>query len=242
MPIDSSTVGANERQIMIVGDPSAASSKLSVGQFHNSDAQGLGASLYSLLQGAVPLLYNGTSFDRQRSATGLTGVPAVNTESSKTTYSCAIIGFLPAATATDFLQLVGSASKTLRLLFLRISGIATAAATVDIQAVKRTAANTGGTAVAQTIAQHDSNDAAASGTVNTYTANPASLGAGVNIRAQKLNLGAAGSAGSILWDFTTRNDKALVLRGTTQSLDLNWNGAAVPSGTSLDIELEWTEE
>ena len=122
------------------------------------------------------------------------------------------------------------------------SAIATAAATVDIQAVKRTAANTGGTAVSQTIAQHDSNDAAASGTVNTYTANPASLGAGVNIRAQKLNLGAAGSAGSILWDFTTRNDKALVLRGTTQSLDLNWNGAAVPSGTSLDIELEWTEE
>jgi hypothetical protein len=55
-------------------------------------------------------------------------------------------------------------------------------------------------------------------------------------------LGAAGAAGEVVWDFTLRNSKALVLRGTSEGIAINWNGAAVPSGTSLTIEIEWVED
>jgi hypothetical protein len=78
--------------------------------------------------------------------------------------------------------------------------------------------------------------------VNYYTANPSALGTGALIRAQKFNLGAAGAAGSVVWDFSTRNSRGVVLRGATHQLVLNWGGAAVPAGTALDIDVEWSEE
>jgi len=242
--IDSVTVGANVRQIIVLGDPANASNELSVGQFHLTDAQALTGAYFSLLDGSVGLLKNAAgTFDVQRAAAGTLGVPAANSEGTKTTYSVGAVALTPAATATDFWQIVGSATKTVRVLRLAIGGIATAAATNDVQLVKRTAANTGGTSAALTLAQHDSNDAAPTAAVNTYSVNPTGLGAsGGVVRAAKLNLGAAGAAGQIVWDFTTRNGKGLVLRGNTQSLNLNWNGAAVPAGTSLNIDVEFTEE
>lgn len=225
----------------LIADPNTANQLAAV-----VPATGDGKSLstsFELVVGSTPLLENASgTFDQQRAALGTTGVPSVNTEGTRATYSAASLGLTPAATATDFFQIVGSASKTVRVTRVQISGLATAAATNDIQLVKRTAANTGGTSASVSIAQHDSNSAAPSATVNSYSANPSALGAGVAIRGEKLNLGAAGAAGVIVWDFTTRNSQGLVLRGVAQSLNLNWNGAAVPSGTLLDIDVEWTEE
>ncbi len=244
MPLDSVTVGANQREILVVGDPANAGNQLTVGQSHTADAQALNSSIYSLVVGAVKMLFNGSTFDRQRSAPGTTGVPSVNTEGTKATYSFAVLDFTPAATATDIFQMIASATKDVRLLWLRVSGLATAAATNDIQLVKRSAANSGGTSANVTPAQHDANDPAPTATVQTYSVNPASLGTSAGVaRAEKLNLGAAGAAGVVEWSFTTRNGKGLLLRKTTaQQLSLNWNGAAVPSGTSLCIEGEFSEE
>jgi hypothetical protein len=123
-----------------------------------------------------------------------------------------------------------------------VSGIATAAATRDLQLIKRTTASTGGTPTAATLGQHDSNDAAPTAVVNSFAANPTTGTPGGVLRAVAQNLGAAGSAGVVEWTFSTRNSKGLVLRGVAQSLNLNWNGAAVPSGTLLDIDVEFTEE
>lgn len=243
MAIDSVTVGANTREVIVIGDPTTAAAELSVGQYHTADGQTLSASIYDLLTGAVPLLINtGGTFDRQHSAPGTTGIPAVSTESTKATYAGAVLGFTPAATPTDIFQVVGSATKIVRVLRVSVSGIATAAATIDLQLIKRTAANTGGTTASVTINQYDSNDSAATALVNKYTANAGALGAGTTLRAQALNLGAAGAAGTIVWDFSTRNGKGLVLRGIAQSLGMNWNAAAVPAGTVIDIDVEFTEE
>jgi len=38
------------------------------------------------------------------------------------------------------------------------------------------------------------------------------------------------------------NSKGLVLRGVAQQYALNWGGAAVPGGTSLAVDWEFTEE
>lgn len=247
MPLDSVVTGPNTRQILVVGDPGNANALLSVGQFHsNGDGQSLTAALYSLLVGEIGLLKNSSgTFDVQRSAVGTVGVAASNTEGTKTTYSAGVVGIAPATAATDFWQILASSTKTVRILRISISASATAAATVDIALIKRTSLNTGGTAASIAIAQHDSNDVAPTAAVNYYSTNPSTLataGAAV-VRAQKLNVGTAGAAGVITWDFSTRNGKGLVLRsGTTHQYVLNWNGEAVPSGASVNIDVEFTEE
>lgn len=240
MGLDTQAVGANQRQIIVIGDPTFASQIQSVVQL--GDGKSLSGQ-YAGLIGSVPWLLNsGGLYDQQRSAVGTTGVAAVSTESSKATYSVGILGFTPAATATDFWQIVGSGTKLVRILRISISGFATAAISVDVQLLRRSTASTGGTPTAATIALHDSNDPAATAVVNSFAANP-TLGtiAGV-LRTAKLNLGATGAAGRIEWDFGTRNSKGIVLRGVAQQLALNWTGAAVPSGTLLTIDVEATEE
>lgn len=241
MPLDSVAVGSNQREIFVLGDP------VSSAQLQNilalADAKNLSGT-YAGLVGAVHWLLNASgNYDQMRSAIGTTGVLAVSTESSKTTYSVGVTGFTPAATATDFWQIIGSNTKTVRVQRISISGFATAAITQDIQLIKRSTANTGGTPSALTIVPYDANDAAPTAVVNTFAANPSPLGTSLGIaRSAKLNLGATGAAGSIVWDFSTRNTKGLVLRGVAQSLNLNWNGAAIPGGTTLDIDVEFTEE
>jgi hypothetical protein len=234
-------VGAEDLPQMVLGDPNLA------GQFPSvisvADALNLAGKFALLVQG-VPLLLNaGGNVDQQRAAPGTTGIPAVNVEGTKATYSCAISGFTPAATPTDIWALVGSATRVVRLLRLVITGMATAADSRDIQLIKRTTDNTGGTIVNPAIPLHDSNDGAVTAVLRQYTANPSGLGTSVGVaRAERLNLGAAGAAGRIPWDFATRASKGLVLRGTSQLYVLNWAGASVPAGTVLSIDAEWTEE
>ena len=234
-------VGPDQVPVFIVGDPNTANQLASV--LSVADATSL-AGLFATVGQQVPLLLNaGGTYDRQKEAPGALGVPSVNTEGTKASYSTSTLAFTPAATATDFFTIAGSGTKTIRVTRISISGIATSGASNDIQLVKRTAANTGGTASNPTICQHDSNDAAATATVSLYSANPSGLGTGAGSpRGQKLNLGAAGAAGVIVWDFTMRNSKGIVLRSASQLLALNWNGASVPSGTSIDLDIEWTEE
>ncbi len=240
MAIDSVRVGSAERQIVVVGDPLNSSNQQSV----QAVADGMSlAGTYAAIEGAIHLLINPSGLaDRMRSAAGTTGVAAVNSEGTKSTYSAGVVGFTPAATPTDFFNITGSGTKTVRVTRITISGIATAAATVEIQLIKRSSANSGGTPTAAAIVPHDGNDASATAVVNSYGANPTTGTVVGTLRAEKLNLGAAGAAGRIAWDFTTRNSKGLVLRGTAQSLNLNWGGAAVPAGTSLAIDVEFTEE
>jgi len=119
-----------------------------------------------------------------------------------------------------------------------------------MQLVKRSTADTAGssTAVNLTAVPHDSLDAAAGAVVTTYTGsnvNP-NLGTAVgSIRAQQSNVSAAGSGGAatpVEFDFGNLADKPVYLRSASEGLYLNFNGAALPAGTVLNIFVEWTEE
>lgn len=242
---DALQVGNNVRPIYLLGDFATSNFIQSVGQFHNADGQNIGSAFFSALVGSVSLLFDANgNWDRPRSAPGTIGIPSVNTEGTKITWSCCVTAFVPVANATDFLTITCSTTKTVRILRIQITGLATAAATEDILLIKRSAANTGGTTANQTLVAHDQNDALTNTTIVTYSVNPTGLGTALGtVRNAKLNLGAAGAAGSIIWDFTNRNGKGMVLRTTNSPLlALNWNGAAVPAGTSIDIEIEGTEE
>jgi hypothetical protein len=240
MGLNTQTVGSNQILIVIEGDPTTASALASV--LSVADATSLGGLYASLKQGVALLKNSGGTFDVQRSAVGTTGIVAVSTESTKRTYSVGTGAFTPATTATDFLTIVGSSTTTVRVTRISISGFATSAITEEILLIVRTTANTSGTKAAQTVAQHDQNDAAPTAVVNLYSVNPTLGSSGGVLRQAKLNCGATGAAGTIVWDFSNRNSKGIVLRGVAQALCLNYNGAAVPSGMSLAIDVEFTEE
>jgi hypothetical protein len=168
-------------------------------------------------------------------------LPTQSQEPTKATYGIASVGNTPAATPTDVATLYGSATKTVKVKRVTVSGVATTAGTMQVLLTKRTAANTAGTSTTSTIGQFDSTDTAATAVAKIYTANPTSLGAGVALSAQLLNFGVAGAAGTVVFDFANRNDKAIILNGIAEGLAINLNGGAVPSGGTFGYTIEFEE-
>jgi hypothetical protein len=168
----------------------------------------------------------------------------VNTpvDGQRSTYSAAILNLATATLATDIFTLTGSATKTIRVLRLGISGIGGSTNNFAYQVIKRSTANTGGTSTTPTAVPHDSNDAAATATVRAYTANP-TLGTAIGtIRAFRFATTASNTLDSSYEeDFGMGPEKAIVLRGTSEVFALNLNGVTI-TGSSLDLFIEWSEE
>jgi hypothetical protein len=171
----------------------------------------------------------------------------VNNEGGKATYVSAF-QVTPAASATDIVQLIGSATKIVKVTRVSIAGIASSAAVIDVIGVKRSAADTGGTGSSTTITNHDSGDGVATAVCTAYTANPSVGATGSkygNARFGKVGLQtAAGTVTPIplIWTFGMNNDKALTLRaGISDAFCINLNGVQ-SSGQVMDIEITWTEE
>jgi hypothetical protein len=110
-------------------------------------------------------------------------------DTGKATYATTAVAFAYAASGTDIFTITGSATKTIRILRISVTGTQTTGAMRDVLLIKRSAANTGGTSATPTIAPYDSNSSAATAVVRNYTANPSALGASVGtIRAEKFFL------------------------------------------------------
>ena len=162
------------------------------------------------------------------------------------TYSYRAADFTPAATATDVLALVGAAGKCIRITKIGISGSATAAALLDIYITKRTTSNTGGTSSNPVATKYDSLDGTPSGTLVLYTANASGLGTGTGLEGDKIYLPAQATPASepTHWmvDYTGIEAKCPILRNASESISINLAGATLPTGTSLYLYFEWTEE
>ena len=87
--------------------------------------------------------------------------------------------FTPPATPTDMITVTGSATKTIRVWSLQVCTTNTAAGSQEFRLIKRSTAYTGWTAVASTLVPLNATSAAATATVNHYTANPGALGTAV---------------------------------------------------------------
>jgi len=167
---------------------------------------------------------------------GQIGTPLL--DGQKATYSASVTGLV--GVAGDIAIINGSASKITRVTRVEFSGIATAAADMDLSLIMRSTADAAGTAAAAT--PHDSLSPAATAVVQTYTAAPAT-GApiGTPIRVAKVEIGtAAAQAQVVVWEFGARPAKCPVLRGVAQGLALNVG--ATQAGAAYDISIEWTEE
>lgn len=158
------------------------------------------------------------------------------------TYAISGVAVTPAATPTDVLVITGSATKTVHIRRIVLSGMATTAGSMDVSLVRRMAADTGGTSTAPTIVQADSNSVAATATVALYSVNPSALGTSAGMfTTKKLNFGLTGTAGTIDFTWPDVNYIAPLLHGTGQSIAINFNGGAVPSGGTITYAVEWEE-
>lgn len=202
-----------------------------------------------LLSFGLFLSFAGVAFAQSSNTSGLISPPpgAVWTqagiESQLKTYKYSSLGNTPAATPTDIFTITGSASKTIRITKIVVSGLATTAGQLNPLLVRRSAANTGGTSTAPTPLKRDTNDVAASATLALYTANPTVGTAVGTLDSCRLFLAlATATPDACRFEFGVNNDKMLILRGTSDILAINFAGAAVPAGGIVDIDVEWVEE
>jgi hypothetical protein len=160
-------------------------------------------------------------------------------DSPKGTYVASVTG-MSTTIASDVFRLVGSASRTVRVTAIEVACTTGGATNSRIQLIKRTTANSGGTTSTATVGAYDSTDPAATATANGYTAAPTLGNAGPTVGNGPAFTAAAGSF-SYAKTWGARPSKALVLRGTGESLCVN-NAVAIGTSGSWTITVEWTEE
>lgn len=178
---------------------------------------------------------------------GLNPIPMADNDPYRATYGYSVVGYNSIATnPTDVFTITGSATKTVRIRQIQISGFAASATSAPLNIIRRSTLNTGGTSTTPTAGQRDTADDPATATMRFYSVNPAALGTtSGTIDGGRLGLVAASGVSQIdrmNFQYGWLNEKAPVLRGATDSLCLNFGGQPWPSGGTLDIAIWWTEE
>lgn len=175
-------------------------------------------------------------------------VISVPVDGTKATYRAASAAvFSSATTATDICTLTGSATKTVRLTKLRVTGVQTTQSEINLFYLKRSTANSGGTSTTLTAVPADSNDAAATATARTYTANPTTGTLVGNIDSFKFVIPVAAVGANTPQGappeevFGNGPERAIVLRGTGEVFAVNLGSTTVTGGSFL-CRFEWTEE
>jgi len=170
-------------------------------------------------------------------------------DTGKATFSAAVSGLSVANAGTDFFTITGATGIVTKVLRIEVSGIATAAAAIPFTVVKRTTANSAGTATNPSGVPHDNTQSmsTAKSVVAAYTANP-TLGATTNgggtIAAKRgtvLTAAAGTPASPTVFDFTGSGGKYPTLRSATDVIALNLGGGTY-AGNAIDVQITWTEE
>jgi hypothetical protein len=177
--------------------------------------------------------------------------PMPVTQIKQATYRASTTAVLvPAVTSPNpWFTIYGSATKTMRIQRIVVSGITlTAVAYVNIGVKKYSTAVSGGTSTTLTQVPLDANSAAGTATnVNAYTAIP-TAGTTVGdvssrrVLGQATTAAAAGIPQIIDFDFSVSNDGTTpILRGTAQGIGLYFITAPATTISCL-VTVEWTEE
>lgn len=174
------------------------------------------------------------------------GQMSVNTGGLLATYRAAKRALALAATPTLVMELVGAASTILRVRRITVSGAAaTASQIIPVDIIKYSAVSTVGTKSTITAVPDDSAFAAAGGVCSAFTVNP-TVGTPVGTIGNKpVSFGlvtAAVIGDQAVWDFTTRNDSGLIIRGIAESVGIHLAGVTLTNATTLNFEIEWSEE
>ena len=163
------------------------------------------------------------------------------------TYWASTYNLAVPAGATDVVCLENPNGIVVRLLGVSVYGVGAVAGTINISVVRRTPTNTGGTSTTPAITGSDVNASATQTIFRAYTANPTALGT------------LSGTFRNLRWDITTNGSNAdptstamlafgnlrepdatvPLLRSRNSAFCISFNGAAVASTVTLDME--WSE-
>ena len=175
---------------------------------------------------------------------------AYDNSTMKPTYSATRAGIVPDSAATDICTLSGSATKTVKVRRIAISGYTATAQTDPVAIIKRSTANTGGTGVALSAIAYDSTNSLTGSTTNTatavaeaFTGNP-TIGTQAGMIADVyIGFGAPTNASEAPHEavFGTLGSP-VVLRGIAQMLTVNLNGLTYAAPVGMSCVFEWTEE
>lgn len=168
------------------------------------------------------------------------------------TYFVQSIGIVPAATPSDIFCLTGSATRTIRVKQVRVSGTAGTAINITTYLMKHSVANTGGAAASTeatglpTLTPADSTFATVTATATAYTANPTIDATRVFLSSQTHFLpvtSTAVAAVPAIWNFDPPSSfSPVVLRGVAQQLCVNYNGVTTPSSGVVQVGMIFTEQ
>ena len=178
-----------------------------------------------------------------------TGNFPVEVPTKATFRACTLVPLIAAVTADRAIwTLVGSATKTIIVKRIRISGVtlATTAGYLALNLVKNSTATTGGTSTTLVSVPLDTNTSAATAVVKAYTAVPTDGVLIGTINTSRTYAPITGTPTSIspdiIFNFGDEDGSSgIVLRDATQEIALRFPVAAGTVPT-LSIMVEWTEE
>lgn len=167
------------------------------------------------------------------------------------TYHAVGVAIAIGTAPTDVACITGSATKTIRLKKVRLSGTAGTAINISAYLTKHIVADTGGTAATGTALPTaypmDSTNATATATLQAYTANPTVADAASTvINAATLFMPVTSTASGTTplvfnWGEGGIALQGPILRGVAQQVCVNLNGVTAPSSGVLNVEWVWTE-
>lgn len=168
------------------------------------------------------------------------------------TYHAATSAFSPPATPTDVFTITGSLLRVVRVLRLGFTSTQSTAGTNDWFLLKRSSPDSSGLGVTVTSIFADRKPGASVLTqVQGWTANP-TVGNLVGLiwhaavytplPAETLEDTGDDQVGGAIVDFKRYYGEPLILRDNLDTLALNFNGAALPTGLSVRCWVEWSED
>jgi hypothetical protein len=180
----------------------------------------------------------------------------------KQTYSSAFYGLVPVTAGTDVVCIAASATKTVRLVEIKIYGtVATATQSLPVTLLRRAALDTLGTAASTTanpgtatqIASRDTGlalNTASSATLISYTANPTiNDAAPVYLDSQLMFMpitttGAAAFPVDFNYGLWNEDNIAppTLAKGSTQQICVNINGVTLTNAAAWNGVITWSEE
>lgn len=158
------------------------------------------------------------------------------------TYSASFSGTVVTPTATDIFTITGSATHTVTIYRVFVSGQATSISSLHLLFAKRSSADSSGTSTSTTAVPMDSSNRAATATLLAYTVNP-TLGTLVGyIGSWTQGLPSSIESGSLPFMWPTANGmQPCTLRGTGEQLTVFAAGGIIPVGSAMDFWVEWSE-